>query len=94
MSRIGERIQKLRRLRNRTSREIAQKIGVPESTYRSWEAGRLIRGEPYVALAEALGVSLYELLSGEKPDHRGLIELSEELERRAVELRRQLIVRN
>ncbi len=43
-------------------RDLARLINVPETTYREWEYGRAIRGEPYVKLAKALGVSLEDLL--------------------------------
>lgn len=44
-------------------REAARRIGVPETTYREWEYGRAIRGEPYPKIAAAFGVSL-EVLFG------------------------------
>src|ERR1700692_1911040 len=51
------------RKRNRLSmREAAKRIGVPETTYRDWEYGRAIRGEPYVQIARAFGISLLDLL--------------------------------
>jgi len=62
-------------------REMARRVGVPETTYREWEVGRAIQGEPYVRMSEALGVSLSELLTGERPDRAKLlaeIELMEE----------------
>ena len=43
-------------------REAARRIGVPETTYREWEYGRAIRGEPYVKIALAFGVTLDALL--------------------------------
>ena len=43
-------------------KDMAQKIGVPLSTYRDWEYGRSIKGEPYVKISEALGISLQNLL--------------------------------
>lgn len=46
-------------------KELAQQVGVPVSTYREWEYGRAIVGEPYPKLADALRVSLSELLLGE-----------------------------
>ncbi len=49
-------------------KEMAQKIDVPVTTYREWEYGRAIQGEPYVAISEVLEVSLYELLTGTSKD--------------------------
>lgn len=76
-----ERLRSLRKSRGLTMREMARRVGVPETTYREWEVGRAIQGEPYVKMSEALGVSLSELLTGERPDRAKLlaeIELMEE----------------
>lgn len=43
-------------------REAARRIGIPESTYREWEYGSQIRGEPYAKIATAFGVTLDDLL--------------------------------
>jgi transcriptional regulator with XRE-family HTH domain len=43
-------------------RDVADELGIPVSTYRDWEYGKLIRGEPYVKIAELFEVSLDELL--------------------------------
>jgi transcriptional regulator with XRE-family HTH domain len=66
MKGIGSRLQALRVSRSLTSKQVARSIAVAESTYRAWEAGRAITGEPYLALAELFGVSVYELLSGKR----------------------------
>lgn len=42
-------------------RETAKRIGIPESTYREWEYGRAIRGEPYPEIAKAFEIPLAEL---------------------------------
>lgn len=47
-------------------RQAAKLIGAPESTYREWEYGRSIRGEPYPRIAKAYGISLEELFGYEK----------------------------
>jgi len=66
-NRLADRMRKLRVERDLTAREVAQSVNVPESTYRAWEAGRAVRGEPYVALSKVFGISVHELLSGVKP---------------------------
>jgi len=63
---IGKRLQKFRKARGLSVGHVAEKIGVAESTYRDWEYGRAIKGEPYTKIAEALGVSLSALLMGEQ----------------------------
>ena len=62
---IGMRMQRLRVQQDLSVKEVALKAGVPLSTYRDWENGREIKGEPYVKIAEALNVSLYTLMTGE-----------------------------
>jgi transcriptional regulator with XRE-family HTH domain len=57
-----KRLREFREDRRLSMRDLARLINVPETTYREWEYGRAIRGEPYVKLAKALGVSLEDLL--------------------------------
>jgi transcriptional regulator with XRE-family HTH domain len=45
----------------RPQREVARRIGVNESTYRQWEYGTTLSGEPYPKIAEAFGITLDEL---------------------------------
>lgn len=59
-------MKKLRLQQGLSLTEVAHKAHVAVSTYREWEYGREIKGEPYVRIAQALNVSLYELLTGEK----------------------------
>jgi transcriptional regulator with XRE-family HTH domain len=65
METIGKRLQRFRKEKQLSQKEIAESISVPVTTYRDWEYGSLIKGEPYFKLAETFGVSLYELLGGE-----------------------------
>jgi transcriptional regulator with XRE-family HTH domain len=59
---LNKRLRKFREQRKLSMRDTAKLIGVPETTYREWEYGRAIRGEPYVKIAEAFGISLEDLL--------------------------------
>lgn len=61
------RLKRIREKRGITPLQMAKAIGVPVSTYREWEYGRAIRGEPYLRIAEVLNVSLYELFTGLTP---------------------------
>ncbi len=61
MSNFSERLKKFRLRAKLSQRQAAKKIGVPESTYREWEYGSEIRGEPYPQIASAFGVTLHEL---------------------------------
>lgn len=58
---IGEKIKARREDLNLKVKDIAQEIGVAESTYRDWENGRQIQGEPYTKISAALDISLGEL---------------------------------
>lgn len=68
---IARKLKELREARNLTIKETAKLIGVPESTYREWEYGRAIRGEPYLKIATAFDISLDELLNPAKSRHNG-----------------------
>lgn len=46
--------------------QTADMVGVSPSTYRDWEYGREIRGEPYAKISEVLGVSLNYLITGKE----------------------------
>lgn len=58
------RLRRLRLANGIKVKDMAFRLGVSASTYRDWEYGRAIKGEPYTRLAEALSVSLSELLVG------------------------------
>ena len=74
---IDRRMARLRRQAGYSQKEVADALGVSPSTYRSWEGGSKISGEPYKKLAQLLGVTLTELMYGEQPD---LSDLRMELE--------------
>lgn len=66
MNNLGDRLRILRVTRKLSVSEVAERIGVSPSTYREWEYGRKIKGEPYEKLAKIYSVSLSELLTGKK----------------------------
>lgn len=66
---ISDRLRELRRNKKLSLARVAQAIEVPVSTYRDWEYGKAIRGEPYERLAELFEISIHELLSV-KPQRR------------------------
>ena len=76
METFGQRITRLRIMRNLTQREVAEALKIPLSTYKEWEYGRRIQGEgKYVALSEVLEVNLRTLLTGEtQTDKNELLE--------------------
>lgn len=66
MESIHQRLKKYRHQSGLTLQEVSSRTGIPASTYKEWENGRQIRGEPYMILAELFQVSVVELISGQK----------------------------
>ncbi len=67
MKTLGQRLKIFRTKTTLSAREVASQVGVSVSTYRDWENGRAIKGEPYTKLAEVLGVHVLEVLEGRRP---------------------------
>jgi len=58
---ISEQLKKFRKKADLKIVDCANKIKVSQSTYRDWEQGRSISGEPYLKIAKLFNVSLSEL---------------------------------
>ena len=78
-TKIGNFIAFLRKEQNLTQRELAERLGVTDRAVSKWENGR---GMPDIslmrALCEELGISINELLSGERLDASSYQEKAEE----------------
>ena len=74
---LSSRLKRLRKEKNLSVKDVAEKIKVPLTTYREWEHDRKIVGEPYIDLARVFEVSVYELITGEKSSGK---EVSKSLE--------------
>ncbi|MDR0249767.1 MAG: helix-turn-helix domain-containing protein [Burkholderiales bacterium] len=60
---LGERISRLRKLKNVTQTQLAETLGVSQQTIQSYEVGRRrIQVDSLPSLAEVLGVSVEELI--------------------------------
>ena len=59
---LGQRLKKLRTEHQLSQKQVAERIGVSPSTYRDWEQGKSISGEPYNRIAELFQVSLNYLM--------------------------------
>jgi transcriptional regulator with XRE-family HTH domain len=68
MNELGKRLLSLRLQKGLTISETAREMGVSTSTYREWELGRQIKGEPYEKLAAIFDVSITELLTGRRDE--------------------------
>lgn len=77
---LGNRLRHLRNNQGLSASEVAYALGVSVSTYREWENGRAIRGEPYIELAKILQVTLSELLTGEAREISKILSEFHELE--------------
>ncbi len=75
----GQFIKSIRKEKNLTQREVAEKLSISEKTVSKWETGN---GMPEVSLmlplCKLLGISINELLSGERLDEKQYIEKAEE----------------
>lgn len=65
---FAQRLRRLRKQKGLTLKEVATEIGVPYTTYRDWEYGKAVQGEPYLKICDALSVGLTELFTGNLPD--------------------------
>jgi transcriptional regulator with XRE-family HTH domain len=90
MEEFSTRLKKLRKQKGLTINELSLKTGISASTYKEWEAGRQIRGEPYVKLADAFEVSLYELMTGSKPKADQIFEVLDQIAHLMELLRKDL----
>ena len=69
----GNTIKQLREVRKLTQAQLADKIGVSSKTVSKWETGK---GLPHISLlqplAQALGISVIELMNGEQISNRNV----------------------
>ena len=93
----GQFIKTMRKEKNFTQREIAERLNISEKTVSKWETGN---GLPEVSLmlplCELLGISVNELLSGERLDEKRYFEKAEQnimslIEERA-EAKKKLVI--
>lgn len=76
---IGQFIKAIRKEKNLTQREVAERLGISEKTVSKWETGN---GLPEVSLmlplCNFLEISVNELLSGERLDEKRYFEKAEQ----------------
>ncbi len=71
---IANRLKKFREEKGLTFKKVAEALDMPVSTYRDWEYGKSIRGEPYEKLARLFEVSLEELIVGRPHRREDLVQ--------------------
>lgn len=91
MESMNQRLLRLRKKRGLTLKQMAQEIGVPTSTYRDWEYNETLRGNYYMKISKVLKVSLYELITGEKPNNQRVLQILEEVENKINLARSELV---
>lgn len=70
----GQFIAALRKNRNMTQRQLAEKLDISEKTISKWECGNGLPEVTYMEpLCEILGITVNELLMGERIDIAGLL---------------------
>lgn len=85
---VGKFIWNLRKEKHLTQQELAQKIGVTDRAVGNWENGRRLPDYTILKdLCNALGITVNELLSGEKLHEN---EYLENAEKTLVNLRKQI----
>lgn len=76
--RIGKFLSELRKEKNLTQEQLGEKIGVTNKTVSRWENGNYMPPvEMLLTLSEFYGVSINEILSGERLDEKGYKEKAE-----------------
>lgn len=72
MAKVMSRLKELREAAGLSQRELARQVGQDQSNIRYWEStGRPPRSDVLLPMAQALGVSVEELLGQEKPRNNG-----------------------
>ncbi len=77
--RIGKFIAKQRKLKELTQEELAEKLGITKNAVSKWERGLCLMDMSLLKpLSEILGVSINEILAGEKIEEKDIPKKSEE----------------
>jgi transcriptional regulator with XRE-family HTH domain len=88
---FSKRLRYYRNKKKLTVKEMAAAIEVPITTYREWENGRSVSGEPYEKIAEVLDISLLELITGESSNPNKILQQVDDIQERLVLLKKNLI---
>ena len=76
---IGKFIAKMRKLKELTQEELAEKLGITKNAVSKWERGLCLMDMSLLKpLSEILGVSINEILAGEKIEEKDIEKKSEE----------------
>lgn len=87
---LGHRLRLFRVNRGLSIESVATKVGVAPSTYREWENGRAVSGNPYAKISDALGVGVYQILGIHDESKNQLFACLVELEKSIQHLKKHL----
>lgn len=87
---FGQRLRRLRQRLDKSAAQVAKELGIAASTYRDWELGRAITGQPYVELAKVLDVSIQDLFEDQRVEVQDLKAKLTEIEGLVQDLRRMI----
>ncbi|MES2769314.1 MAG: helix-turn-helix transcriptional regulator [Bdellovibrionota bacterium] len=81
METMGKRLNRLRIKRGLSLKQVAEQLNISASTYRDWEYGKAIQGEPYMDLAKVLNIGIVELMTGSRSQNQDLIRAIQSLDK-------------
>lgn len=70
---LAKRLETLRKKQHLSIKEVALYLGIPISTYRGWEMGTKIGGEPYMKLASLFKTDICYLMYGIQVDRKDFV---------------------
>ena len=92
---IGKFIRKCRKERNLTQIELAERLGVSDRSVSNWECGKCMPDlSLFQPLCEELGITINELLSGEKLKKEEYLKKSEENMLHTIDYTNSLLKKN
>jgi transcriptional regulator with XRE-family HTH domain len=91
MGHIGVLLKKRRAVKGLTAKEVASKLKIAESTYRDWENGRKIQGEPYIQISQVLDIPIGTLLGVTQSNVSEIISELEEIESKVKIIRKHVM---
>ena len=83
---FGQRLKVLRLEQKLSVDTVAKTLGIAPSTYREWENGRAVSGQPYVKMANIFKVGIHELMGLSDPHQEVHAKLAE-IEKLVQEIR-------
>lgn len=87
------RLERLRKKKGLTAKNMASQINVAESTYRDWEKGRGLKLPPLEEISKVLSISVTELITGHPADLTEHINSLVEIEEKLAQVRLKLTSR-